>query len=383
MPAQWRHLVNDEVQSSDDATFIEELPNDGALHALFVKVRCQNGATSGRGVTLLDVVDDLRIVTGANEQLFSLIPEELEKWYELMFGKPLEQIWTEVGSARQEMVFPILFGRNVYDPNIFLPLDRFREVNFEAPYSPTISDTVGFITGQTSFDLMALITPGNEALDYKGTLVTRRIKAFTSLASGEDDTELPPEATIRNVGIYAYEAGIEQNVDITRVQLRDTGRDRGYFDADWEDLVNIGYKGIVPKIRHAAHLFMSDADSWTTRLGNIEAYALTVHEDQSILNDEHIVLQADTIDGDRIVVDAARADLSAGFEDLTANVTDFDIFATAEGKGPGYFGIVPFSWQDDPAGYQNMADLSKPILRLTQGAAGADVRVSIQELRQF
>lgn len=383
MTARWRHLINDAVQSSNDSVYSEELPNSGALHALLVKVRCTNGATGGRAVGILDVVDNIEIVDGSNQKLFTLIPEEVEKWTELLLGHALEAINTEVASGVQEMVFPLQFGRDFYDPEIYLPLGRFKQVKLECAFSPSIAADGGFTTGTVSFDIMALITPEDVNLPYRGTLVTRRIEQFTSAASGDKSVELPPDTTIRNVGVYAYEAAIEQGVDITRVQIRDTAKDIGYFDADWPDFVNVGYMGRNSLIRHAARLFLQDTDTWATRLGNIERYGLQVFEDVSIANDTFIVFRADTVAGDTLTFNSSLAKLTAASEDLTARATDDDVFAWAEGKGPGHFGIAPFGWHADPERWLKTADLSKPFVILTQGGADADVRVSIQELRTF
>ena len=43
-----RAILDNEVQSSDDATKIVKLPLSNVLHTLYVKVKCTNGATSAK-----------------------------------------------------------------------------------------------------------------------------------------------------------------------------------------------------------------------------------------------------------------------------------------------------------------------------------------------
>ena len=88
MPANMRlrTLLDSEVQSSDDATRILDLPKSGALHSLQVRMRCTNGATSGLDVSIYDVVDLIEVVADGSRVLHSLIPEVSEKRYEARRG---------------------------------------------------------------------------------------------------------------------------------------------------------------------------------------------------------------------------------------------------------------------------------------------------------
>jgi len=379
----WRHYVNDEAQTNDDATWKKELPNRGALHAILLKAQCTNGSTSGHGVTILDAVDEIEVKGDGSEILFSLYPTEHEKWYETLFGKALQAVQTEVASGVQEMVFPIIFGKKLYDPKHWLPLSRFKDVSIEVKYSPSISADGGFATGTMTFDLMLLMSLEEAGLGYEGTLVTRRIKSYTTAASGEEEIELPDNAIIRAIGNYVYEAGVADGTDVTKVELEDKATGVSLFEADWDDFIHLNRELFGSMIRHSWHAFLQDNDTLDTRIGEILEYALSVNETPDPTADTFLVDMVDAISGDRLTFACAQADITAGAEDLTAYATDHDVYVTVKGKSPSYFGLIPFTYQDDPSGWLNTGQYGKLTVIHTQGGAGGNAYVSIQEYRRY
>ena len=383
MTARWRHLLNDNVQSSDDAIFTLDLPVQGKLHALLIKAQCTNGATAGRGVTILDALDDIQILGDGSEVLHSLIPEEIEKWYETLQGQGLSLVQTEAAAGVQEGVFPIYFGRKPYDPAMYLPLDRFQNVQLRLSFSPVISATVGFATGTMTFDVMALITPNATPLPYLGSLITRRIRQFTSAASGEEPTDLFDNSLYRAIGIYVYEAAIVDGVDITRVRLEDTAEGVTLLDADWDDFIHLNRDLFGAEITHYFDTFTNDADDLDTRINEILGAEIDIVAAIELVADMALYNHLTAIAGDRVSIGAAILDIVAGSEALTLDTTQRQRLVNVRGKSPSGFGLIPYMYNDAPEGYLNSADYGQLTATLTQGAAGADVRVSVQELKQF
>lgn len=383
MSARWRHLLNDGVQTSDDAVFTLTLPNRGKLHSLLIKVQCTNGATAGRGVTILDALDDIQILGDGSEVLYSLIPEETEKWHETLQGRALQMVQEEGAAAVQEGVFPIYFGRGLHDDEMYLPLDRFTDVEVRLSFSPTISATVGFATGTFTIDVQALITPDNIPLAYLGTLVLRRIKQFTSAASGDDQTEIFDNTIVRAIGVYGYEAAIADGVDLTRVRFEDTAEGIVLADWDWDDFVHFNHELFGVELAHRFRLFATDNDTLDTRINEILGYSLEINESEEVVADMTLQYFIDTIAGDRITLAGAILDLVAGSEAVTVDSSDRDLLLTVTGKSPTAFGLIPYMYDDSPSGYLNTTDWGQLEVILTQGGAGGDIRIEIQELRQF
>jgi len=383
MIGEIRHYVNDEVQSSNAATYRLELPNRGALHQIVLRAKCTNGATSGRGVTMLDVVDEIKLIGDGSEVIFDLYSVEFEKWVEAMTGEALAMEEDQSASAVQEIVLPIWFGRSAVDLEYWLPMARFNDLKLEVSFSPTIAADAGFATGTVTFDVLLVVTPEDGGLVYKGTLATRRIRSFTSAASGDEEVELPSNSIVRAVGVYAYEAAIEDGTDITTVELLDKSSGQSIVKADWLDLCNLNPCLTGKYITHAAKLLLGNNETWASRLGNIVAINVDVIETADATNDEYDAAFVDGVSGDTLTFDAYNVDITAGSESITAAAGDVALRVEAKGKAPSHFGFIPFVHKDDPDGWLDTSKMGKPTVTLSQGGADAAVYVAVQELKRY
>ena len=383
MTAQWMHYIDDQAQSSDDATARFELPNQGALHSIMLKAKCTNGSTAGRNVNILDVVDQIDVIGDGSQILFSLKPTELKAWHETLFGQAIPHVIDEAANAVQEMTFTIPFGRRLYDGSYFLPLEFFKDVKLEIAYSPTIAADAGFATGTTTFDIMLLITHPSSSLNYRGSLITRRIKNFTSLASGEDETEIPTRNPLRAIGVFAYESAIADNVDITKLVFSDRATGKEMFSAGWDDFANLNYLLFGSNIEYMYNLLIQNNDALNTRIGNVLFHALSTMVVSDLSDDSFQRTVVDAIAGDQLTFDSADVDVTAGSEVITANTVDLRVQALVKGKFPSNFGLIPFLYDDNWEGWLDLKDAGRPVVTLTQGAAGAEVNISIQEGRRF
>ncbi len=385
MPARWRHLVNDAVQSSDAATYSIPggLPNSGALHALLVTLKLANGSTAGRNVGILDAVDEIRVRGDGEDPIKLLHPQEIEKWYETLWGKALPGQANEAASAVQQMTFPILFGRRLWDTEMFLPLERFKSVNLEIDYSPAIAADGGFATGTFTVDVMALISEAGDRLSYRGTLKHRRVKSFTSGASGEDTTELPDTALIRNIGVYMYENQVDDLTDITRVRLEDKPRGVAIVDFDINELYAMNEALFGAEIVHQYRLLAQDADVLDTRLGRPTSISLRPIVASEIGTDTNLVATISAITGDRLTLSSSLVTETTVTTPEAADTTDRRYQVAVRGLTPSYFALLPYMYPDDESGYLDVAKHGGLNLILTQAAAGATVRVSVEELVKY
>lgn len=383
MSMRLRHLVNDEIEASDASTFSTLLPETGYLHALFVTVKATNGATGGRAACPLDIADIVRVIANGEERIFELTPRELEKWTETCLGIPLEMIQDERAATVQSVVFPILFGRWFDDTDYFLPLSKVKSPKLEITYSPTIAADGGFATGTTTFNVTALWSPETDKLAYKGTLTTRTIKAFTSLASGDDPTDINVTDPIRAISVYAYEPATEDGTDITRVRLAANTGEYDLFACDWQDFLDINRYKHYADIQHSFMAFWQDNDVLLTRIGRIRHISSTVFADDDQAGDIFPIRQYDNITGDQIRLVASVGDITAGSETYVTDNADKPTLVKVTGNAPSYFGLIDYLAPDYGAGYLDPTEYSKLQLILTQGGAGADVRVGLQCLHQY
>lgn len=378
-----RHLINDENQASNDATFSLELPETGFLHSLFIRIRATNGATSGLGVSPLDIADEVRVVGDGDERYFTLQPREIEKWYECLNGKGLDMFETDALSVDQYVIFPVQFGRDTFDPQYFLPLARIRNPRLEVAYSPNIAADGGFTTGTVDIDVVGLWSPPSDNLTYGGTLITRTIKSFTSVASGDEATNIDIMDPIRAVGVYVYEAGIADGVDVTAIELEANNGEYNLLSLDWDNFIQLNRHLFGARIVHNFRTLVQNNDTMNVRLSGIKQWSLALLETPSVAADTFLVYRIDAIAGDQVTFAGAEADITAGAETFTDHATDNPIYLSVEGDSPSYFGLIPYFHNDEGTGYLNPALFDKLRLLLSQGAAGAAVRISLQYLKQI
>jgi len=374
-----RVILDNEVQSSDDATKIVKLPLSNSIHTVYVKVKATNGATSCKNQSMDDVVDKIEIVANGSDVLFSLTPQEIKRWSLWQTGLNLPQSRTEVGGAVQEAVYPIMFGRMPFDPEYYLPAARLSDLEVRIKYSPTIAAT-SFATGTVTIAVIALMSGGTPPGEYRGTLGTKTLKSFTSSASGDDQTLVPRGNNLRQVMVYAYEGGVEDGTDVTRVKFDLNNDENVLFNMLWNDLndMNKYENWIIHK--EAIRAFVADTDTLNTGVARIRQANVSENFAGSVANDEIYFRRVTAIAGDQLTFEGLKSDTTAGAEDVTADATGRNVYVTVEGEGLSHAVVMDFAKAGESA-LLNTSQYDQVRVTLTQGGAGAAVRLSSQEVR--
>lgn len=376
-----RVILSNEVQSSDSATKIVKLPLSNYLHSLYVKVQCTNGATSALNQDISDVVDLIEVVANGSDVLVSLTAAEIKRWTLWTTGLNIPQSRNERANAVQEMVFPIFFGRAPYDPNFYLRCNTLSDLELKVTYSPTIAAT-SFATGTTTIGVFALMTMGGQPGEYLGTLTHKTLRSFTSAASGDEQTLIPRGNLLRQLMVYAYEAAIEDGVDVTNVKFDLNNDEQVRANVPWLDLNNINK--VDNWVNHVENIlaFTKDTDTIDTDVARIKQVVVSSQATMSDANDTFELTKVTTIAGDRITIDQKAADITAGAETFATDATGRNTLISVEGEGLSHAVVLDFS----KAGETNLLNTSQydqVRLTLTQGGAGAAVRISTQEVRSI
>ena len=374
-----RTILDNEVQSSDDATKIVKLPLSNYLHTLFVKCKMTNGSTSARNQDMEDVVDKVEVVANGSDVLYSLTPAEIKRWQLWQNGKNIVQERNETASAVQEACYPIHFGRGMFDPDYFLPCARLSDLELKVTYSPTIAAT-SFATGTFTLAVYGLYSMGNPPAEYRGTVSTKTLKSFTSAASGDEQIDIPRGNLLRQLMVYAYEAGIEDGVDITRVKFDVNNGERVLYDIAWNDLVDWNTQDNWVFHEEYIHAFLSNNDAINSDVARIVAALahpkFATNTTTDVLSDARI----DAIAGDALTFDCNTLTIAAGSETAEADTTDKAVDVFVRGQGLSFAAILDFAKHGE-AGLLNTSETDLTRLTLTQGGADAAVRVSSQEVR--
>lgn len=352
-----RTLLDNEVQASDDAIKTLKLPLSNYIHTLYVKCAVTNGASGAEDQSIYDALDKIEVIANGSDVLYSMTPREAKAWYLWERGDNIPQVRNETASAVQSVTIPIFFGRSDFDPYYYLPCARLSDLELKVTYSPTIAAT-SFVTGTFTIAVHALMTMGNPPDSYQGTLVHKTVKAFTSAASGDDQTLLPRGNLLRQLLVYAYETAIEDGVDITRVKFDLNNQERILMDAKFVDIQGI-----------------NKVDRWIQQVENIITAIDTTETLKTLVSRIASYQAVPTVATDVVTITAVAGDR------LTATGTITNPFpVTVVGYGLSHAAVIDFAKQGE-ANLLNSAEYDQLQLTLTQGGAGADVRVSTQEVR--
>jgi len=378
---QVRYLLDSEVQSSDDATKILKLPLSNVIHTLYVKAECTNGATNNQDVSIDDVIDKIEVIGNGSEVIYSLTPQEARLWGLLDFGQPITEIVDEAGGAKMQAVYPIMFGFKEWDENFWLPCSKFTDLELRVKYSPTIGAT-DWASGTVTLTVIALMTMGGDPGPYNGTLRKTTVYDFTTAASGDEVIDLPRRLLYNRGMIYCYEAGIEDGVDITKVKFSLNNDERIPLNMDWVDLQEWNRKLFDVISYRLMKLNRANNDVVHTHISRIQSVQILPFASADITNDQLYYAHADAIAGDAVTLENLVVDVTAGSEDLTADTTDRDIYMKVEGLGLPFAAVLPFAYLNsgqffDPTKFDMVQ------LILTQGGAGGDAKVSLEEVISF
>jgi hypothetical protein len=376
-----RVILDNEVQSSNDSIKIVKLPLANFIHTLYVKVKATNGATSARNLDISDVVDKIEVVANASDVLFSLTPQEIKRWTLWDTGYNISQIRSELPNAVQEAVFPIRFGRADYDPNFYLDCKKFTDLELRVYYSPTIGATA-FATGTVTIGVFGLVSVGATPGQYLGTISTKTVRAFTSAASGDEPTLIPRGNLLHSLMVYAYEAAIEAQTDISRVKFDLNNDQIQMFNIAWNDLNDIN--------KH---------DNWVCHVENIRALLADTNTlDTDVERITHVNSQEQfAIDdagdeiyfrrplswvGDRVTFEGDEIDATAGSELIQADAVARNTMVSVEGEGLSHAVVLDFAKAGESS-LLNTSQFDQVRLITTQAGAGADVRISTKEIRSL
>ncbi len=373
-----RVLLDQETQSSDSATRRVQLPRSGLLSALVLRVRITNGATAGEE-HIVDAVDRLEVVANGSEVLYSLEGVEALRWGWLWYGQFPPYKWDESASAVQELVFCVPFGRMFGDAELALDLGAYRDVELRIQYSPTVAAT-SFATGTTQFHLIGWL---NDDLGAgggrRGFLRTTQLYAFTSVASGEEVIDLPQAYPLYDLLVYAREDAIEDGVDITQVEVRANDRRFIPFTGRWDDIQAENEKMFAIDPTVVCHALRADAAAIDMLTGRIRDVQVTQVRDLAAGADMTVVNPA-SFAGDRVSMHLAIVEGSATYAATILDTTRREFFIHARGLGIGNAVVVPFALHGNVDLALPAPEFSRLQLALTNGGAGADVRVSAREL---
>jgi len=360
-------VLKDREVFTDTATIRQALAGLGAVSAIDIKLRATTGATSKQGVYIHDDVDTIDVKDGS-DILYSLNGIESQALTCYHNHKMPAAIFREGAAVVEEETFTVHFGRFLGDERYWLDTDQYRNPLLELALTLAISATAGFATGTGRVSIVAWIWDEKPAV-REGVLISKEYKEFTSLASGDDLTELPIDLPHRLLLVRAYEANVLYETDITQILLRANRGGKILLNMEPEMVRDIARQR-YGSFSYGVELFRTDADTVDTFLHLIDSVALQALQDLDIA----------TIDArlaNRLTLQLLTLAVTPT---IAKSTTDRAIDAVVHGFIP--FGTLPLliADPDDPDDWLDPGQYNNMQLVLTQGGAAATVQVFGQQV---
>jgi len=271
--------VEQHVLGADSGTATFNLDRSGYLQGLNIRVQNTNGATSNTGNNIEESITEVEIIANGLT-VFKMAGEELRKIAMPDIGRFPAYFESQNAAAVQWMHFPIKFGRDKNDKRFILPAWKFTTLQLKITWSFTDSGTTGYATSETNakVDVIAnyLHTPVRMNTPF---LKTTEIYSKTLSTIQTEEVEIPVgsgNGSYRRFFIFAYEAGIEDGVDINKYELilnnAQTLINERWDTSQAEDIERYDIDSTKSVVTYVA---AASATDWNCKIGKIKAVQTT------------------------------------------------------------------------------------------------------------
>ena len=356
-------------QTLDDVgTKIIELRTAEPISAIRLDFKGTNGATSNKDNRLNDVITKIELVDGS-DHLLSLSLKEAQALEFRRTGKmPFIRVGESASGSNEEQVL-LLFGRYLWDPEIYADLSKFRNpqlkitTNIAAVRAAGVD---GFLSGslKVTIDLLVIEEGAAEAV---GFMMAKKIYGFTSATSGDERVELPSDYPFVGLLLRAYTAGNDVDENISELKI---DCDMGKFipiDKHVKDIYKAEEQDIGPAELHY-YIFRKNGETVTHDLNHDPIVALGPTFTDRIASVGYSWSSRFSL----FLINSAGAAITA--EEL--------IQLIVKGSCPHSTIHLPFGLRGDPATYFDPTKYVDIDLVLTQKAAST-VSVVLEQLRAY
>ncbi len=353
----------------DVGTKIIDLKAASPVSAIRLEFLGTNGATSCKDNRINDVITKIEIVDGS-DQLLSLSLKQAQALEFRRTGKMPYMRPGESGGGGQNESVMLLFGRHLWDPELYLDLTKFRNPQLKITTNiaaVAAASATAFLAASLKVTIdLYLIEEGAPAA--AGFMMAKDVFAYTSGSSGDYHIDMPTDYPYVNMMIRAFTAGndFDENIDDLKLDC-DSGKfipiDKKTKDIYKREEQDLG----VAELRY--YLYRADNETITFDIN---------HDPQvSIMGrDANDVININTLWSGRGILRFYTGNTGAAV--TTAELLSFMV----RGGCPHATINVPFGRRSDPNTYFNAPGYGDIDLVLHQAAASA-VSVVLEQLRAY
>ena len=213
-----RVLVDHEAQSVDKGTKVIKLPLSNVLHTLFVKAEAQTGSTGYTNAKVSDTIDKIEVIGNGSEVLVSLTPDLIKDLIKAKYDYEVRETVSSAANTWLESIYPIPFGHDFWDAGLWLPCNRFTDLELRITYDLTKSGQ-DWASGTMTFTIVAYMTMEGIPGGYAGTLRHTVVYDWSTASSGDETITMPRRLLWHGLLVQAIKAGATIRDIFSRVKL--------------------------------------------------------------------------------------------------------------------------------------------------------------------
>ena len=357
-----------EQSLDNDGTKIIDLRTSDPISAIRLNFKGKNGATHNKDHRLNDVITKIELVDGS-DQLLSLSLKEAQALEYRRTGKmPYMRIGENGGGINEESTL-ILFGRYLWDPEIYMDLTKFKNPQLKITSNITGAGGVAvdaWATGELKVTI-DLLTIQEGAAAAAGFMMAKNIYGFTSGASGDEHIDMPIDYPYVGLMMRAFAAGNDVNENIEKLKINCDAGKFIPFEKYVKDLYRIEEEDLgAAELRY--YIFRKHGETVTHDLNHDPIIALTPSVAGRIAGASWSWSSRFYL----LLTDAAGGAIAA--EEL--------IELVVKGSCPHSTVHLPFGLRADPATYFDPTKFGDIDLVLTQDNISA-VSIVLEQLRSY
>lgn len=364
-------IRDDMLRVQDDmgisGTLIYNIDYSDPISEIELLFEATNGATSNIGNPLEWCIEKIEVVDGS-DVLYSMPGDVALALWMHTHNKVPYAFRSEHADAVPQLSVPLGFGRYLYDPMYALNPIAHRNPQLRITFDEaaiTAAGATGYVTDSFQLSIQCKLMEGGDA--PRGFLMAKDIYDYTTAASGDERIDMPTDYPWRCLAVRVYEAGIDLRTSVTNVELNCDGGRYIVFDKGTQYVVNKMAEQCKP-LNIDLEAVLSDGVATEHYVGIAKQGAVGDGTGAYIMGATSWA--AGQIAALVKLHDGTTAASQLGF----ANVSGWAVHNTI---------LVPFGRLDvteewfDPRLHNNVR------LYLTQGNAGAEVNVAVQQLRPY
>lgn len=360
-------VIYDQRTMNDSGTFTMNIDVKDPVSALILQLEAANGATHNKTSPLWRCISKIELLDGS-DVLYSLSGSMARALAAHLHGSPVNDWTTELGGDSPYADIVIPFGRHLWDTQYaFHPLAHLNpqlKITWDLAAVNAVGAT-GYVTGSLKYSVVAKVM--EEIDNPAGFLMAKNFYDWTTAASGDERIDMPVDYPYRYLFIRAFEAQQDMRNNITNLKLHgDEGKDV-VFDYRTRFVISDMFN-TMPIIEQHSQLVGDEGDYKQTYIGMSCGGNISARTKSRIVGAHYFWLNGILL---RAVTDAG-ADASG----CVANVVD---------RGTAYEAcyVLPMGNPDEPDSWLDTTRFNSLKLYCTQGNAGADASVAIQQARSY